>query len=400
MHHYFIHQSRWLSLFVLLLSAQVLASPFTCKRCGKEVFCRTCDCGNSTSPPSGPSSSADEDMKSSAAKNATGATNFEIPDPGAFDPIPYKFLSVKKGENDDTLIVQVKVKDWAFDAIARAEAEEDGDAYAKALAERIAYSLVDMGHLSGIDHVNFKLEEGDQERLPKLFEMVEQKQKQMEFLEKMSLAARSAGAGQTVLLTLPIHARVEALSRERAAKIDPSQWPDLSYMGMTHLLTAEFQNASLMIDLTSVFQTIQEGNMIQLIVTRMTVADAGNQAAAGTVTPVMLAAIIPEAFNPCSSCSESTNMHLVWGTPAMLFNDMHLPLPLHFNNQHSNLMNALTAIMNVVSENEHNADLSLHFFMSPQTYIQNEGDRPVLCEIYHNPSLYLGLPVSGNVYSE
>ncbi|WP_422136444.1 MULTISPECIES: hypothetical protein [unclassified Endozoicomonas] len=394
MHHYFIHQSRWLSLFVLLLSAQVLASPCTCKRCGKELFCRTCDSGNSTSPPSGPSSSADEDIKSSAAKNTTGATNSEIPDPEAFDPIPYRFSSVEKGENGDSLIVKVKVRGRVIDAIQRAETEEDGDASTKGLAELIASNLVDMSNLREIDHVNFTLDEGDQERLPKLFEMVEQKQKQMKFLEKMYLAARSAGAGQTVMLKTPIHVRVEALSRERAAKIDPSQWPDLSYMGMTHLLTAEFQNASLMFDLTAVFQAIQEGNMIQLIVTRMAVADAGNQAAAGTVTPVMLAAIIPEAFNPCSSCSESTNVHLVWGTPAMLFNDLHLPLPLHFNNQHSNLTNALTAIMNVVSENEHNADLSLHFFMSPQSYIQNDGDRPVSCEIYHNPSLYLGLPVS------
>ncbi len=392
MHLYFIHQSRWLSLFVLLLSVQVLASPCTCERCGKELFCRTCDSGNSTSP-SGPSSSADEDMKSSAAKNTTGATNSEIPDPEAFDPIPYRFSAVEKGENGDSLIVQVKVQSRVIDAIQRAETQEDGNASSKGLAELIASNLVDMSNIRGIDHVNFKLDEGDQERLPKLFEMVEQKQKQMEFLEKMYLAACSAGAGQTLMLKTPIHFRVEALSRERAAKIDPSQWPDLSYMGMTHLLTAEFQNASLMIDLTAVFQTIQEGNMIQLIITQTVAADEGNQAAAGTVTPVMLAAIIPEAFNRYSSCSESTNIHLVWGTPAMLFNDIHLPLPLHFNNQHSNLMNALTAIMNVVSEYEQNADLSLHFFVAPQTYIQNNED-PLLSILNIEHSINRNLPDS------
>ncbi|WP_448215386.1 hypothetical protein [Endozoicomonas sp. 2B-B] len=371
MHHYFIHQSRWLSLFVLLLSAQVLASPCTCERCGKELFCRTCDSGNSTSP-SGPSSSADEDMKSSAAKNTTRATNSEIPDPEAFDPIPYRFSAVEKGENGDSLIVQVKVQSRVIDAIQRAETEKDGDAIAKAVAEQIASNLVDMGNLSGLDHANFKLDEGDQERLPKLFEMVEQKQKQIEFLKKMFLAARGAKVERTIMARSIIHERAEVLTRERAANIDPSQWPNLSYMGMTHLLTAGFQNASLMFDLTAVFQAIQEGNMIQLIITQTLAADEGNQAAAGTVTPVMLAALIPETLLWRREQTESSNIHLVWGTPPMIYNDMNLPPPLRFNQD--DLMDALTAIMNVVSENEQNADLSLHFFTTPQTYIENNED--------------------------
>ncbi|WOG27770.1 hypothetical protein [Endozoicomonas sp. 8E] len=370
MHHSFIHQSRWLSLFVLLLSAQVLAAPFTCKRCGKELFCRTCDSGNSTSSPSGPSSCADEDIKSSAAKSTTDATISEIPEPEAFHPIPYRFSSVERGENGDSLMVEVKVRGRVIDAVQRAE--EDGDASTIGLAELIASNLVDMGNLRGIDHVNFKLDEGDQERLPKLFEMVEQKQKQIEFLKKMYLAACGSEVERTIMLRRTIHERVEALTRERAANIDLSKWPDLSYMGMTHLLTAEFQNASLMFDLTAVFQAIQEGNMIQLIITQTLAADEGNHAAAGTVTPVMLAALIPEALFRRSDQTESPNIHLVWGTPPMIYNDQNLPPPLRFN-QHD-LMNALTAIMNVVSENEQNADLSLHFFTTPQTYIQDNED--------------------------
>ncbi|WP_422136445.1 MULTISPECIES: hypothetical protein [unclassified Endozoicomonas] len=371
MHHYFIHQSRWLSLFVLLLSVQVLAAPGTCKRCGKEVFCRTCDSGNSTSPPSGPSSSADEDMKSSAAKT-TGATNSETPNSVELYLKPYRFLSVKR-ENDDTLIVQFKIRDWAIDDIERAETEEDGDACAMAFAEQMASNLVDMRNIiKGINHVNFELEEGDQERLPKLFKMVEQKQKQIEFLQKMYLAALGAEDERAITFRRwTIHERVDALTRERAANIDPSQWPDLSYMGMTHLLTAEFQNASLMFDLTAVFQAIQEGNMIQLIITRMAAADEGNQAAAGTVTPVMLAALIEDPTQRRDQ-AESPNVHLVWGALPMIYHDENLPPPLRFN-QHD-LMDALTAIMNVASEYEQNADLSLHFFVAPQTYIQNNED--------------------------
>ncbi|WP_422139617.1 hypothetical protein [Endozoicomonas sp. ALC020] len=371
MHHYFIHQSRWLSLFVLLLSAQVLAAPFTCERCGKEFFCRTCDSGNSTSTPSGPSSCAYKDMKSSAAKNTSGATNSERPDLEEFYLPAYRFSSVEKGENGDSLIVQVKVRESVIDAIERAAVEKEGDACTKSLAELIASKLVAIGNHSKIDHVNFKLDEGDQERLPKLFEMVEQKQKQIEFLKKMFLAARGAKVERTIMARSIIHERAEVLTRERAANIDPSQWPNLSYMGMTHLLTAEFQNASLMFDLTAAFQAIQEGNMIQLIITRMAAADEGNQAAAGTVTPVMLAALI-EGPTQRRDQAESPNVHLVWGTPPMIYNDMNLPPPLRFN-QHD-LMDALTAIMSVVSEYEQNADLSLHFFTTPQTYIQNNED--------------------------
>ncbi|WP_252178247.1 hypothetical protein [Endozoicomonas sp. 4G] len=204
MHHYFIHQSRWLPLFVLLLSAKVLAQPFTCEKCGKELFCRTCDSGNSTSPPSGTSCCADEDMKSSAAKT-TEATDSETPHPQAFNPIPYNFPSVERGENGDSLIIQVKVKDWAIDAIKRAEAEQDGDACAEAFAEQIASNLVDMRNIAkGINHVNFTLAEGNQERLPKLFGiMVKQKQKQIEFLQKMYLAAGGAEEERTVVYKLP-----------------------------------------------------------------------------------------------------------------------------------------------------------------------------------------------------
>ncbi|WOG27771.1 hypothetical protein [Endozoicomonas sp. 8E] len=309
-------------------------------------------------------------MKSSAAKT-TGATNSETPNSVELYLKPYRFLSVKR-ENDDTLIVQFKIRDWAIDDIERAKTEEDGDACAMAFAEQMASNLVDMRNIiKGINHVNFELEEGDQERLPKLFKMVEQKQKQIEFLQKMYLAAGGAEIERTITRGT-IHERVEALTHERAANIDPSQWPNLSYMGMTHLLTAEFQNASLMFDLTAVFQAIQEGNMIQLIITQTLAADEGNQAAAGKVTPVMLAALIPEVLFRRSDQTESPNVHLVWGTPPMVYNDMNLPPPLRFNQ--NDLMDALTAIMNVVSEYEQNADLSLHFFVAPQTYIQNNED--------------------------
>ncbi|WP_257274786.1 hypothetical protein [Endozoicomonas sp. SESOKO4] len=403
MHGYVIHPSRWLSLFVLLLSVKVLAAPCTCERCGKELFCRTCDSGNSTSPPPGSSSCADEDLESSAAKNTTGATSSETPDPDEGYLLPYRFLTVEKDENNDALIVHVKVVRRIIDAI-----EREADAYkcVRVLAEQIASNLVDVANLRGLDHVNFKLDEGDRERLPKLFEMVEQKQKQMEFLKKMFLAARRAGAGAEWPIVInhpihvmksPIHERVETLTQERAAKIDSSQWPDLSDMGMFHLLTAEFQNASLMIDLTSVFQTIQEGNLIQLIITRMAVADGGNQAAASTVTPVMLAAIIPDAFTGCSLCSgdgqtDSTYIHLVWGTPTMDINEQNLPLPVRFK-QH-NLMNVLTAVMNVVSENEHNADLSLHLFTTPRTYVIQDDEYHPLCRLNLRDRINPGLPVS------
>ncbi|WP_422136452.1 hypothetical protein [Endozoicomonas sp. ALD040] len=373
MHYYFIHQSRWLSLFVLLSSLQVLATP--CKNCGKEIehgkdeqmFCRTCDSGKSASPPLDPSSSADQSLKSSAAKNATGATNSEKPFP---EFLPFRILSFDADENDDVLVVEAQLSGLAIDAFERG----NGDA----LAEYIAQSQINLaGHMK-VDHLKIKFVEGT--RLQQISKMVEQKQKQLELAQKIHQAVLSAGAAEgTKIVKMPIHERVENLTSERAAKIDPSQWPDLSDMGMVHLLTAEFQNSPLMMDLTSVFQAIQQGNMIQLIITRMAVADEGNKTAEGTVTPLIFAAIIPNPF--MAGQTKSADMHLLLGSP-----------PLHVNQD--NLMNALTAVMNVVSEHEHNADLSLHFFLSPQINIQDNGD-PLSSIPNIENSINPNFPVSG-----
>ncbi|WOG27764.1 hypothetical protein [Endozoicomonas sp. 8E] len=342
------------------------------------MFCQACDSGKSASPPPDSSSSADESLKSSAAKNATGATNSENLFP-KFYVLPYSILSFDADENDDVLVAQARLSGLAIDAFERG----NGDA----LAEYIAQNLIDLAGLMKVNHLKINFVEGG--RLQRLSAMVEQKQKQkqlekkqkqLEFLQKMHQAVLSAGAAEgTKIVKMPIHERVEDLTHERARKIDPSQWPDLSDMGMVHLLTAEFQNSPLMMDLTSVFQAIQEGNMIQLIITRMAEADEGNKTAEGTVTPLIFAAIIP---NPLmEGQTESADMHLLLGSP-----------PLHVNKD--NLMSALTAVMNVVSEYEHNADLSLHFFLSPPINIQDNEDPLASIPNIEN-SINPNLPVSG-----
>ncbi|WOG27766.1 hypothetical protein [Endozoicomonas sp. 8E] len=419
MHPYFIHQSRWLFLSVLLFSLQVLATP--CKNCGKEnepgkirqMFCRTCDSGKSAFPPPDPSSSADEGLKSSAAQNVSGATNSEIPAPELY-PKNYNFLFLEKDDNDE-LIARVQIGSMLISAVERKGSDlyatlaelialdlinlydlikldilkferEEGDVYAT-LAELTALNLIDLYDLIKLDVLKVEREEGDspkpldkreeRDRLQNLLEIVEQVQKllevagqgqlgrlklrqtQLKFLLKLHQALLSEDTVLVRLIKTPAHEKAESLSRKIAEEIDPSQWPDLSDMGMIHLLTAEFQNSPLTMDLTSVFHTIQQGNMVQLIITQMAVADEGNQAVAGTVRPLIHGAIIP---NPIMNTQTvPMNMHLLLGT-----------LPLHVNQD--NLMNTLTAIMGMLAENEHNAHLSLHFFLPPQAYIQDNED--------------------------
>ncbi|WP_422136451.1 MULTISPECIES: hypothetical protein [unclassified Endozoicomonas] len=424
MHPYFIHQSRWLFLSVLLFSLQVLATP--CRNCGKEsepgkdgqMFCQTCDSWKSAFPPPDPSSSADEGLKSSAAQNTSGATNSEIPAPELY-PVNYNFLFLEKDDNDE-LIARVQIGSMLVYAAEREDSDlhatlaelialdlinlydlikldilkferedDDYDVYAT-LADLIALNLIDLYDLIKLDVLKVEREEGgsptlldkreDRDRLQNLLGIVEQAQKllevagqgqkqlgrlklrqtQLKFLLKLHQALLSEDTVSVRLIKTPIHEKAESLSRKIAAEIDPSQWPDLSDMGMAHLLSAEFQNSPLTIDLTSVFNAIQQGNMVQLIVTQTTVADEGNQAEAGTVMPVMPVmhgAIIPNPF--MNAQTVPINMHLLLGT-----------LPLHVNQD--NLINTLTAIMNILAENEHN--LSLHFFLPPQAYIQDNED--------------------------
>ncbi|WP_252179900.1 hypothetical protein [Endozoicomonas sp. 4G] len=312
-------------------------------------------------------------MKSSAAQNATAATNSVTPFPDSW-PSNYKVLSTDKNENGEW-VNRYQFRGSVIDTIE----QEDGDETASAWAEIIAHDLIEVARIMGLAYpLGFEFQEED--RLQKLRKMVEQKQKQLHFLQKVHLAVRDAGA-EPAIIKNPIHERAEALTRERAAKVDLSQWADLSAMGMHHLLTAEFHDSAMTMDLTPVFQAIQDGNMIQLIITQ-TAADEGNQAAAATASPVMLAAIIPTALNRCpDEQTESTDMHLLLGT-----------LPLHLNQQH--LMNALTAIMNTVAENEQNADLSLHFFMTPNTYIYRDDDFRLSC-LHHAHLINRNLPVGG-----
>ncbi|WP_252179898.1 hypothetical protein [Endozoicomonas sp. 4G] len=357
MHRYLIHPLRWLFVSVLLFSVQVLASP--CKHCGKEnkpgkdgqTFCRTCDSGKSA-----------------------GATNSVTPFPDVY-PLNYRVLPMVKNKNGEW-ISRYQFRSSFIDTIERG----NGDAAAWALAVVIARELVENARLMGLAYpLEFEFQEED--RLQKLRKMVKRKQKQLHFLQKLHLAASNAGAGPAIIMKNPIHERAEALTRQRAETVNLSQWADLPAMGMHHLLTAEFHNSAMTMNLTPVFQAIQDGNMIQLIVTQ-TATDEGNQAAAATASPVMLAAILPAALTTCPyEQRESTDMHLLLGT---------LPQPI---NQH-HLMNALTAIMNTVAENEQNADLSLHFFMTPNTYIQREDDFRLSC-LHHAHRINSNLPLGG-----
>ncbi len=397
MRHYFIHLARWFFLFILLFSLKVSASP--CKNCGKEnepgkdpqMLCQACDCEKLTSLASSPSSPANEGLKNSAAKkDATGATNDEIPVPPKLDPSPYG-IWLTKDENEGSLKARIQVSDETLDAFER----EDGNAYARAVAKILALNMTEIAEdmdvneldvsLEGEHHCQKKMERRDPQNLHKSLKFFMRRfQKQMkkgahsqlERFQELHQAQLNAGALQ--IKKMPIHKKATALTHKRTARIDPSQWPNLSDMGMTLLLSAEFQNSQLMMDLTSVFQAIQEGNMIQLIITRMVVADEGNKAAAATVKPILLGAIIPDpAMN---GHTESTDMHLLIGR-----------LPVHVNQD--NLMNVLTAIMQALGKRRRNAHLSLHFFLSPQMSIQDiEDPLPSTINIEHsiNPDPFLG----------
>ncbi|WP_448215389.1 hypothetical protein [Endozoicomonas sp. 2B-B] len=414
MHPYFIHQSRWLFLSVLLFSLQVLATP--CRNCGKEsepgkdgqMFCRTCDSGKLTSPPPSPSSTIDKGLKRSAARmNATEATDDELSDHSESDSSPFG-IWVMSDENEDLLNVQVEVSDRTVDAFER----KDGNAYAKSLAKVLAQNMAkiarnlkvnqldisfkeehhchqkkerrDHQHLHKslaffIRHFQKQLEMQDHQELHnslaffirdfKQMEVRDQLQEQQEMMQKLHQAALGSGAVEKE--KMPIHEKAIALTRERATKIAPSQWPDLSDAGMTLLLSIKYQNDLLMMDLTSVFRAIQEGNMIQLIVTQRVAADEGNQAAAGTTRLFMLGAIMPAPATDDDTVS--MDMHVLIGTQQ----------PLHVNQQ--NLMNILIAAKEVAGEYEHGADLSLYFFLSPQINIQiNEDPLSSIPDIEHS----------------
>ncbi|WP_422136448.1 hypothetical protein [Endozoicomonas sp. ALD040] len=375
MHHNFIHLSQWLFLSVLLFSLQVSATP--CKNCGKEsepgedgqMFCQNCDSGKSASAPSGPSSSADEDLKSSAAgKNATGATNDEIPDSPDLNTSRYSVLLLKEG---NVLMSQVKISEAA---VAAAEGE-GGNAFAREFAKTIAENLLTIARSTNTDHMivdTVEMRDQMQERMV----LRDQQKNKMTIFPRLHQAQLCAGAEETK--RIPIHERAEALTHQRAGKIALSQWPIPSDTGMIHLLSAGFQNSRLMMDLTSVFKAIQEGDMVQLIITR-TVTDESNQAAAGTARPTMLGSIIPAPT--MNDHTESSDMHLLMG-----------PRPVRVS-QH-NLMNVLIAIMKVLDENEHNAHLSLHFFLIPQTYIQDNED-PLTSISDIESSINPNLPVAG-----
>ncbi len=393
---YFIHQSRWLLSLVLLFSLQVLAAP--CKNCGKEsepgkegqMLCQTCDSGKLTAPPPSPSSPANEALQGSAAiKNAIEPTTDEIPAPPSS---PFRILLVND-ENEDVLNARIQLSDETFDAFDH----KDDNAYTtlSKLLARYMTKIAGKMNLNELEmtfqeeHHNRKKKEGldYQHRHDCLVFFIRQfhkqirgrfKEEQTGMMQKLYQAALGAGAAETE--KRPIHEKARALTRESATKIEPPEWPDLSGMGMTLLLSTEFQNEQLMMDLTSVFQAIQEGNMIQLIITLTVAADGGNQAAAGIPTWLMLGAIIPDpAMN---GDTESADMHLLIGTQQ----------PLHVNQQ--NLMNVLIATIEIVGQNEQNADLSLHFFQSLQMNIQDNED-PLSSIPNIENSINPNLPVSG-----
>ncbi len=400
MHHYFIHQLRWLLSFILLFSIQVSANP--CKNCGEEsepgkdgqMFCQTCDSGKLTYPALSRSSHTNKRLKRSAAKkSATMTTNDEIPAPSCLDPLPFRIL-LAKDENEDVLMARVQVTDKTMDAFER----KDGKAYTKALAKLLAMIMDKIARNMKVDQLDMSFEDEHHGHKRKeqwdhrhwhksLAYFIYQCEKQMKrrgeeeqtgMMQKLHQAALGAGAAETE--KRPIHEKARALTRESVMKIEPPQWPDLSAMGMTLLLSTEFQNDQLMMDLSSVFQAIQEGNMIQLIITQNVAADEGNQAAAVIPTWLMLGAIIPDPAMNVDT--ESADMHLLIGTQQ----------PLLVNQQ--NLMNVLVATIEIAGQNEQNADLSLHFFQSPQINIQvNEDPLSSIPNIEN--SINPNLPVSG-----
>ncbi|WOG27763.1 hypothetical protein [Endozoicomonas sp. 8E] len=291
-------------------------------------------------------------------------------------------------------MARVQVSDKTMDAFER----EDGKAYAKAVAKLLSRNMDKIAGNMKVDQLDMCFEEehhdhkkrerqDHQHRHKSLAYFVYHFEKQMKWqcreeqmgmMQKLHQAALGAGALETE--NSPIHEKARTLTRERVTKIEPLQWPNLSGIGMTLLLSTEFQNDQLTMDLTSVYQAIQEGSMIQLIITQTVAANEGNQAAAGIPLWLMLGAIIPDpAMN---GDKESTDMQLLIGTQK----------PLQVNQQ--NLMNVLIATMEIAGQNEHNADLSLHFFLSPQINIQdNEDPLPPIPNIEN--SINPNLPVSG-----
>ncbi|WP_252177539.1 hypothetical protein [Endozoicomonas sp. 4G] len=329
MNHHFVYQSRWLFLLVLLFSLQTMAT--NCDKCGKDkepgqngqTLCRTCDseseegqaCAPEKLPSSGPSS---DRMWVAEGKDEEGE------------------------EDESALIAEIQLDDKDLDAINK----EHGDTFTQGSSQEISQKLLEIA--------NDLMERQQQTQL----EIEEQRQKEREMLQKLQQALISAGADQREKQR--IHEQIIGLTQQRSMAITQSTWStDLSGMGLFYLSSADLQNAQLMMDLTGVFQAIQEGDTIQLIITHTQVANEGSQAAAGTITPVLLGAIIPDP--DVHSRTRFTNMHLLIGTA-----------PVHVTR--NNLMSVLIAAMNTLRENVSTGHLTLHFFLSPQVYSQDNLD--------------------------
>ena len=331
MHHYFVHQSRWLLLLTFLLSLQVLADP--CINCGRKLepgkggkmACRACNSEMFVSPSPSPSPSANEDSRGDSARPK--APKLTIYDAIAYLPSTEQesyIARISLGEDEDLLVAEIQANAMTLDTAA----EDVGD------------------ELRVIADDPFK--------------MSAQQEKQLEVLQKLHQAQVHAGADETKVI--PAHKIMAALTEERAEKIIQSPWStDLLGIGLTHLVSAVFQNTQLVIDLTSLIQSIQQGHAIQLIITHMVVAEEGNQAAAGTITPVMFGAIIPDPT--MNDHTEHTDMHMLLGGQ-----------PVHVN-QHT-LLNVLIAVMKALGEKVQNAQLSLHIFQCPQMDTRDKEDPP------------------------
>ncbi len=207
-------------------------------------------------------------------------------------------------------------------------------------------------------------------------------QAQPEMMQRLHQAELSAGATETE--RMPIHEKVRALIRKRHSKENRFKSSNMSYMKKVYLLSVGFQNSQLAMDPASVFQVIQRGDMIQLSISaQMVAADAGNQVAAAATTRLLEihGAIIPDPAT--EGDAESTDMHLFIGTQQ----------PLRVNQQ--NLMSVLTATMEVVAENSHNNDASLHFHLIPQTSIPPDED-PLLPSSNIEDWINRNLPDSGS----
>ncbi|WOG27768.1 hypothetical protein [Endozoicomonas sp. 8E] len=206
-------------------------------------------------------------------------------------------------------------------------------------------------------------------------------QAQPEMMQRLHQAELSAGATETE--RMPIHEKVRALIRKRYPKENRFKSSNISYMKKVYLLSVGFKNSQLAMDPASIFKVIQKGDMIQLSITaHMVAADAGNQAAAATTRLLEIhGAIIPDPAT--EGHAESTDMHLFIGTQQ----------PLRVNQQ--NLMSVLTATMEVVAENAHDNDASLHFHLIPQTSIPPDED-PLLPSSNIENWINRNLPGSGS----